>query len=186
MQNSKSSARRFLRLFSFVEVAVLPGFCSKRPSLGVPDLAVGRPRALATWTGNPLKLVGQTEGTHKTRAPCLRGKPLFALPSSMPTLKNSLDIRLTESVVFLRGGDGTGRHRSGTQPNAPPAMIRGLLTLTLVKPTKISSIEVELLGKTSTVWPEGMWHAVALRIAGLRWKRRPRAAVHRRRREQWR
>lgn len=81
-------------------------------------------------------------------------RSLFPL-APMPTLKNTLDIRLTESVVFLRGGDGTGRHRTGTQPNAPPAMIRGLLTLTLVKPTKISSIEVELLGKTSTAWPEG-------------------------------
>lgn len=73
----------------------------------------------------------------------------------MPSAKNTLDIRLTESVVFLRTGDGTGRTRSGTQPNAPPAMVRGLLTLTIVKPTKISSIEVELTGKTSTAWPEG-------------------------------
>ncbi|PSR72721.1 hypothetical protein PHLCEN_2v11416 [Hermanssonia centrifuga] len=62
----------------------------------------------------------------------------------MPHTKNCLEIRLTESVVFLRGGDGTGRHRTGTQPTAPPAMIRGLLTLNVAKPTKISSIEVEL------------------------------------------
>lgn len=82
----------------------------------------------------------------------------------MPATKNTLDIRLTESVVFLRGGDGTGRHRSGTQPNAPPALIRGLLTLTLVKPTKISSIEVELLGKTSTAWPEGTFALCSIHL----------------------
>ena len=73
----------------------------------------------------------------------------------MPVPKNSLSIRLTESVVFLRTGDGTGRTRHGTQPSAPPAMVRGLLTLNITKPTKISSIEVELVGKTSTAWPEG-------------------------------
>ncbi|KAI0343649.1 hypothetical protein BDW22DRAFT_1356137 [Trametopsis cervina] len=74
----------------------------------------------------------------------------------MPALKNSLDIRLTESVVFLRTGDGTGRTRHGSQPAAPPAMVRGLLTLNIVKPTKISSIEIELTGKTRTAWPEGV------------------------------
>lgn len=73
----------------------------------------------------------------------------------MPSSKNSLAIRLTESVVFLRTGDGTGRTRQGAQPTAPPAMVRGLLTLNIVKPTKISSIEIELVGKTSTAWPEG-------------------------------
>ncbi|EKM53377.1 uncharacterized protein PHACADRAFT_211076 [Phanerochaete carnosa HHB-10118-sp] len=74
----------------------------------------------------------------------------------MPSTKNSLSIRLTESVVFLRTGDGTGRTRHGSQSAAPPAMVRGLLTLNLVKPMKISSVEVELVGKTSTAWPEGI------------------------------
>ena len=82
----------------------------------------------------------------------------------MPALRNSLDIRLTESVVFLRTGDGTGRIRHGSQPAAPPAMVRGLLTLNLVKPTKISSIEIELVGKTSTAWPEGAWIDVRSRF----------------------
>lgn len=40
------------------------------------------------------------------------------------------------------------------QADAPPGMLRGLLTLTLAKPTRISSIEIELVGKTSTAWPE--------------------------------
>ncbi|KZT72264.1 hypothetical protein DAEQUDRAFT_664375 [Daedalea quercina L-15889] len=69
--------------------------------------------------------------------------------------KNALDIRLAESVVFLRAGDATGRPRN-MQADAPPGMLRGLLTLTLIKPTKISSIEIELVGKTSTAWPEGV------------------------------
>ncbi|TDL22999.1 hypothetical protein BD410DRAFT_839307 [Rickenella mellea] len=72
--------------------------------------------------------------------------------------KNSLVIRLTESVVFLRGSvDAAVRGRSVAQEaHGQPAMLRGLLTLTLVKPTKISSIEIKLEGKTSTSWPEGM------------------------------
>ncbi|KAH9944579.1 hypothetical protein B0H21DRAFT_823309 [Amylocystis lapponica] len=75
--------------------------------------------------------------------------------TARPTNKNSLEIRLTESVVFLRLGDATGRNRS-TQPDAPPGMLRGLLTLTLVKPTRISSIEIELVGKSRSAWPEGV------------------------------
>ncbi|TRM69068.1 hypothetical protein BD626DRAFT_391817 [Schizophyllum amplum] len=35
-------------------------------------------------------------------------------------------------------------------------MLRGLLILDLVKPTKISSIELELSAKASTAWPEGV------------------------------
>jgi hypothetical protein len=77
---------------------------------------------------------------------------------AMPTqTKNSLNIRLTEPVVFLRGGpDATARHGNRVLPeDRPTGVVRGLLTLDLVKPTRISSIEVELVGKTSTSWPEG-------------------------------
>ncbi|TFK50963.1 hypothetical protein OE88DRAFT_1645213 [Heliocybe sulcata] len=69
--------------------------------------------------------------------------------------KNSLSIRLTESVVFLRAPDALGRRRAQDY-DAPPAQLRGLLTLDLVKPTRIKSIEVELQGKSSTAWPEGV------------------------------
>ncbi|KAI0827960.1 hypothetical protein BC628DRAFT_1317081 [Trametes gibbosa] len=69
--------------------------------------------------------------------------------------KNSLDIRLAESVVFLRAGDATGRQRN-LQADAPPGMVRGLLVLNLAKPTRITSIEIELVGKTATAWPEGV------------------------------
>ncbi|EIN06564.1 hypothetical protein PUNSTDRAFT_136415 [Punctularia strigosozonata HHB-11173 SS5] len=68
---------------------------------------------------------------------------------------NSVSIRLTEPVVFLRGGDITGRQRPASS-NAPPAMVRGLLVLDIVKPTRITSIEVELVGKSETAWPEGV------------------------------
>ncbi|KAG2347465.1 hypothetical protein BDR05DRAFT_927310 [Suillus weaverae] len=67
--------------------------------------------------------------------------------------KNTLCIRLTESVVFLRTSDSTGRRN---QDNAAPAMVRGLLTLNIVKPTRISSIEIELQGKATTSSYEGV------------------------------
>ncbi|EJD08036.1 uncharacterized protein FOMMEDRAFT_131011 [Fomitiporia mediterranea MF3/22] len=69
--------------------------------------------------------------------------------------KNNLDIRLTESVVFLRGSAETTVTGRRTTREAQPAMLRGLLTLNLDKPTKISSIEITLEGKSQTSWPEG-------------------------------
>lgn len=68
--------------------------------------------------------------------------------------RNTLCIRLTESVVFLRTSDPTGRDHN--QENAAPAMVRGLLTLNIVKPTRISSIEIELQGKATTSSFEGV------------------------------
>lgn len=65
---------------------------------------------------------------------------------------NSLTISLTENTVFLRGVDFTGRRRN--HDNETPAIIRGLLTLELSKPTRISSIEIELQGKTATSLPD--------------------------------
>ena len=70
--------------------------------------------------------------------------------------KNSLSIRLTEPVVFLRGSAETTVTGRRTTRESQPAMLRGLLTLTLDKPTKISSIEITLQGRTQTAWPEGM------------------------------
>ncbi|KAF8141193.1 hypothetical protein EV363DRAFT_1307350 [Boletus edulis] len=63
--------------------------------------------------------------------------------------KSSLSIRLTEPVVPLRNTpERTSRHNDDEVP--PPAILRGLLTLKLAKPTKISSIELELQAKATT------------------------------------
>ena len=69
--------------------------------------------------------------------------------------KSSLNIRLAEPVVFLRGSaETTVTGRRATRP-VEPAMLRGLLVLQLDKPMKISSIEVTLEGKSQISWPEG-------------------------------
>ncbi|KAJ7287163.1 hypothetical protein C8J57DRAFT_578429 [Mycena rebaudengoi] len=73
--------------------------------------------------------------------------------------KNSLTIRLTEAAVFLPTNENNTRRRHPTNidlANARPSMLRGLLTLELVKPLKITSIDLELQAKTSTSWPEGV------------------------------
>ena len=71
----------------------------------------------------------------------------------MPT---SLDIRLAEPVVFLRGsGDAATRRRNAAPVETAPAMVRGILTLKLAKATKIRSIGITLEGKAKTEWPEG-------------------------------
>ncbi|KAJ6631582.1 hypothetical protein B0H10DRAFT_1772333 [Mycena sp. CBHHK59/15] len=72
--------------------------------------------------------------------------------------KNSLTIRLTEAAVFLRTTENNARRRSPANDpaDAPPSMLRGLLTLNIVKPVKITSIDLELQAKTSTSWPEGI------------------------------
>jgi arrestin-related trafficking adapter 3/6 len=68
--------------------------------------------------------------------------------------KNSLSVSLTESVVFLRSVDFSAV-RSTTRENTPPSILRGLLILTLVKPTRISSIQVDLIGQSVTTWSDG-------------------------------
>ncbi|KAG9308109.1 hypothetical protein JVU11DRAFT_12541 [Chiua virens] len=62
----------------------------------------------------------------------------------MHDLKKHLTITLTEPVVFLRSSDPSGRLPPGS--NDPSALVRGILTLNVVKPVVISSIEVELTG----------------------------------------
>jgi hypothetical protein len=69
------------------------------------------------------------------------------------TNTNPLTIRLTESAVFLRSG-GLGRQSCD---DSRPSMLRGLLTLELTKPTRISSIELELVASAVTLWPEGLY-----------------------------
>jgi len=69
-----------------------------------------------------------------------------------------LQIRLAEPVVFLRQSSdmtASGRHRA-TNAEAPPVVLRGILTLSLSKPTKIKSIEVNFSGLVKTEWPEGL------------------------------
>jgi hypothetical protein len=75
------------------------------------------------------------------------------LPTINPR-KNTLSISLTESVLFLRSVD-VSAHRSTTPENPPPSILRGLLILNLVKPTRISSIQVDLIGQSVTIWTEG-------------------------------
>ncbi|CAK5281850.1 unnamed protein product [Mycena citricolor] len=73
--------------------------------------------------------------------------------------KNSLSIRLTESAVFLRTDENNARRRRNPAHAAaqtPTSVLRGLLTLSLVKPTKIKSIDIQLQARSSTSWPEGV------------------------------
>lgn len=82
------------------------------------------------------------------------------MPEKNTPNKNCLSIRLSESAVFLRTDAATGRRRNVEAPRS--SMLRGLLTLELVKPTKITSIDIELQATTSTAWPEGMHPPCAL------------------------
>lgn len=75
------------------------------------------------------------------------------LPTFNPR-KNSLSISLTESVVFLRSVD-LSANRSTTREDASPSIVRGLLILTLVRPTRICNIQVQLTGQSTTTWTEG-------------------------------
>ncbi|OCF37134.1 cyclin binding protein [Kwoniella heveanensis CBS 569] len=77
----------------------------------------------------------------------------------MPKHNQPLQIRLTEPVIFLKGPstglDFRGRPQAVRQ-DGQPAMVRGLLTLRLNKPTRIRSIAIKLEGKARTEWPEGI------------------------------
>ncbi|KAG8860096.1 hypothetical protein FRB96_004119 [Tulasnella sp. 330] len=77
----------------------------------------------------------------------------------IPTfVMHELTIGLTEPTIFLRrSGDVTasGRRRQESS-DAPPAVLRGVLTLKLTNPMKIKDIKVFLEGKCVTEWPEGI------------------------------
>jgi arrestin-related trafficking adapter 3/6 len=78
--------------------------------------------------------------------------------------KNSLAIRLTESVVFLRNIESTGRRPNHDNDPTPTSLLRGLLVLDLYKPTRISSIDLSLIGKVVTSWPEGAFFFYLSRV----------------------
>ncbi|KAI6046634.1 hypothetical protein EDC04DRAFT_2629047 [Pisolithus marmoratus] len=68
--------------------------------------------------------------------------------------KSALSIRLTEPFVFLRTNDPSGHHPPDSADS--PGLVRGLVTLNLAKPTRISSIEVELQAVVTTAVTEGI------------------------------
>ncbi|KAJ7647686.1 hypothetical protein FB45DRAFT_206215 [Roridomyces roridus] len=70
--------------------------------------------------------------------------------------KNSLSVHLNEGALFLHTSENNARRRGPVESDTRPSMLRGLLTLTLVKPMKITCIDLELQAKTSTSWPEGI------------------------------
>lgn len=71
----------------------------------------------------------------------------------------SLQLILFEPVVFLRGQSAVGEDARGRRRpiniDAPPSQLRGLLTLTLPKPSKIKEVSILLQGRARTDWPEG-------------------------------
>lgn len=62
-----------------------------------------------------------------------------------------VSIRLAEPVVFIRNDVASS---SRLESNARTSIVRGLLTVHFVKPTRVASIDVELSAKTSNAWPE--------------------------------
>ncbi|GJJ08609.1 hypothetical protein Clacol_002828 [Clathrus columnatus] len=85
------------------------------------------------------------------------GSARYGLHKASFFMPPPLSIRLTEPVVFLRDSSGTSEGRPRESRNTgQPAFVRGLVTLVLAKPTRISSIEVTLEGKSSTVWLESL------------------------------
>jgi hypothetical protein len=79
------------------------------------------------------------------------------MASTQKPKKNALSIRLAESAVFLRTD-----YSKNTRRNSSPSsfsrngVLRGLLVLDLVKPTKITRIDVELSSTTNTACLEGI------------------------------
>jgi hypothetical protein len=69
-----------------------------------------------------------------------------------PKGTNSLTIRLAEAAVFLRS-DGAIHDYAHVDNRS--SVLRGLLILNIAKPTKISGIDIELIGKSETSFPEG-------------------------------
>jgi len=85
-------------------------------------------------------------------------QPNMSTHSQQLPSKSSVSITLTEPFVILRTVD-----TAGSQPLlgefAPPSVLRGLLSLDLSKPSKISSIQIELQATSCASWSEGMSYA---------------------------
>jgi hypothetical protein len=75
---------------------------------------------------------------------------------------NCLSIRLAESAVFLPT-DGAPNRRVNDRFDRN-GLLRGLLVLDLVKPTKITSIDVDLSAISSVSWPEGAFHVLLFTV----------------------
>lgn len=64
-------------------------------------------------------------------------------------------ILMAEPNVFLSGFDHDGRARRGNRPSGT-ALLRGKLQLVVRKNVKIKAVQLKLVGKTRTEWPEGI------------------------------
>jgi hypothetical protein len=80
------------------------------------------------------------------------------MSSSSSPPKSSLTVTLTEPLVVLRTVDIASTHPlpGGV---APPSTLRGLLALDLSKPSRVSSIQVELQAISYSTWSEGVSNA---------------------------
>lgn len=85
--------------------------------------------------------------------------------------------RVTEGTTT---GSGSAEEAAAAD-EPPPALLRGLLTLTLAKPSRIRNISVKLKGVARTDWPEGasVVHVAELtgcqelaRVGSMSWKKR--------------
>ena len=79
------------------------------------------------------------------------------IADTKPIKKSALSIRLTESAVYLRTDGPSGRPHRNAETRS--SVVRGLLVLELAKPTKIESVELELVATAATAWPEGAYLA---------------------------
>ncbi|KAL1749155.1 hypothetical protein HDZ31DRAFT_79244 [Schizophyllum fasciatum] len=75
------------------------------------------------------------------------------MPNPHSNRKSHVHVRLNESALFLRVPSDPE-----SVDEAPPASssVRGLLIVHLVKPARISSIDVELVGTSKVQWPDGL------------------------------
>ncbi|GAA5952135.1 hypothetical protein JCM3765_005206 [Sporobolomyces pararoseus] len=66
-------------------------------------------------------------------------------------------VRDSDPSTSGHGGGDQGLSESNSQlDEPPPALLRGLLTVTLSKPTRVKEITVRLKGTAKTDWPEGI------------------------------
>ena len=72
----------------------------------------------------------------------------------------SVQVACMEPVVYLRGQSAVGEDARGRRRqidfDAPPSQLRGLVTLSLPRPSRIKEITITLQGKSRTDWPEGI------------------------------
>jgi arrestin-related trafficking adapter 3/6 len=144
---SRSSASNFIRRLSIYRLEDLVNEEAMTRSTAMAD--IGRPALGSYQQSNRNSMISMRTGKSTISSMVTELPKPLASGSGV-----SCNILLAEPNVFLCGFDHEGYRRQESQGSS--ALLRGRLVLRVTKNVKIKAVELRLLGKARTEWPEGI------------------------------